>query len=113
MATGSNHAALAALTMADVERLYAALLRLDAIDDALVATSLQAKPAIRELLRDVHAVCHGLIRKAARRACKRGAQGHYSRKKLPPGLMEMLIEMAGSPEVAEAPEDDVVRSEPD
>ena len=103
--------ALCQLSMADVERLYGALVRLNAVDDAIMATSLQGKPAMRELLRDIYTVVHGLMRKAARRACKLGAEGAYVRKNLPPELMTMLIEMASGPEVAEESADGLVRNE--
>ena len=45
---------LADLTVTDLLRLHRIMRRLDALDDAIAATSLQAKPAIRALLSEAY-----------------------------------------------------------
>jgi hypothetical protein len=71
--------------MADMERLFRIQSCLDQVDDAIAATSLQAKPAIAGL------------RKGALRALKLGKAGAFQRKHLRAELVQRLIELAEIP----------------
>jgi len=54
------------LTVTDLLRLHRIMRRLDALDDAIAATSLQAKPAIRALLRETYFEASKIFDRGAR-----------------------------------------------
>ena len=54
------------LTVTDLLRLHRIMRRLDALDDAIAATTLQAKPAIRALLREAYFDAGNIFDRGAR-----------------------------------------------
>ena len=54
------------LTITDLLRLHRIMRRLDALDDAIAATSLQAKPAIRALLKEAYFEASNIFDRGAR-----------------------------------------------
>ena len=101
MATMKYLSALGQITMLDVEHLWAAMRRIDAVDDALASTSMQGKPALRALLSEAYHEIQHVMRKGARRGVKLGAQGAYTKKNLDPELVQRLVELAGAPAAAD------------
>ena len=83
--------------MADMERLFRIQTCLDQVDDAIAATSLQAKPAIAGLLREAYFEAQAVMRKGALQALKLGKAGAFQRKHLRPELVQRLIELAEMP----------------
>jgi hypothetical protein len=83
--------------MADMERLFRIQSCLDQVDDAIAATSLQAKPAIAGLLREAYFEAQAIMRKGALRALKLGKAGAFQRKHLRAELVQRLIELAEIP----------------
>ncbi len=98
---------LATLRMIDVERLWTLMRHLDMADDAIAATSLQGKPAIRGLLQDAYFIAQELMRKGAKRAVNLGAAGAWSRKRIDPELIKRLMELSGGPVEVVPPDEQV------
>jgi len=84
---------LAEITMLDLERLDGIRTRLRAVHAAVAATSIQAKPAIAELLDEADDLAVMILRKGAKRAIALGLAGAYGRKNLSPEFGARLMEL--------------------